>query len=81
MIDVGQLTGEKLQDVEEVQHVRQPIRHLLAQLTTVALYPATLWATVDVADEARGALAASPFDDDAKQLLEEVTRRLTDRGT
>ena len=34
-----------------------------------------------LADEARGALAASPFDDDAKQLLEEVTRRLTDRGT
>jgi len=34
-----------------------------------------------LADEARSALAASPFDDDAKQLLEEVTRRLTDRGT
>ena len=34
-----------------------------------------------LADEARSALAASPFDDDAKRILEEVTRRLTDRGT
>ena len=34
-----------------------------------------------LADESRGALAESPFDDDAKQILEEVTRRLTDRGT
>jgi geranylgeranyl diphosphate synthase type I len=36
---------------------------------------------VFLADESRGALAESPFDDDAKQILEEVTRRLTDRGT
>jgi geranylgeranyl diphosphate synthase type I len=34
-----------------------------------------------LADEARSAVAASAFDDDAKQMLEEVTRRLTDRGT
>jgi geranylgeranyl diphosphate synthase type I len=34
-----------------------------------------------LADEARSALAASPFDEEAKQVLEEVTRRLTDRGT
>ena len=34
-----------------------------------------------LADEARDALAASAFDDGAKQVLEEVTRRLTDRGT
>ena len=34
-----------------------------------------------LADEARGALAASPFDEGAKEILEEVTRRLTDRGT
>jgi geranylgeranyl diphosphate synthase type I len=34
-----------------------------------------------LADEARSALAASPFDDQAKQILEEVTRRLTDRGS
>ncbi len=34
-----------------------------------------------LADESRSALAESPFDDDAKQILEEVTRRLTDRGT
>ena len=34
-----------------------------------------------LADESRGALGESPFDDDAKQILEEVTRRLTDRGT
>jgi geranylgeranyl diphosphate synthase type I len=34
-----------------------------------------------LADEARSAVAASPFDDEAKQILEEVTRRLTDRGT
>jgi hypothetical protein len=33
-----------------------------------------------LADESRVALAASPFDDEAKQVLEEVTRRLTDRG-
>ena len=33
-----------------------------------------------LADEARSALAASPFDDEAKQMLDEVTRRLTDRG-
>jgi geranylgeranyl diphosphate synthase type I len=33
-----------------------------------------------LADEARGAIAVSPFDEDAKQLLEDVTRRLTDRG-
>ena len=34
-----------------------------------------------LADEARSALATSPFDEEAKQVLEEVTRRLTDRGT
>jgi geranylgeranyl diphosphate synthase type I len=34
-----------------------------------------------LADEARRALGASPFDEEAKQVLEEVTRRLTDRGT
>ncbi|MFW2389924.1 MAG: polyprenyl synthetase family protein [Polyangiales bacterium] len=34
-----------------------------------------------LADEARSALAASPFDRDAKQMLEEVTRQLTDRGS
>ena len=34
-----------------------------------------------LADEARSALEASPFDDDARQVLEEVTRRLTDRGS
>ena len=34
-----------------------------------------------LADEARSALATSPFDEEAKQLLEEVTGRLTDRGT
>jgi geranylgeranyl diphosphate synthase type I len=34
-----------------------------------------------LADEARSALAASPFDDDAKQMLEAVTQRLTDRGS
>jgi geranylgeranyl diphosphate synthase type I len=33
-----------------------------------------------LADEARSALGASPFDEEAKQVLEEVTRRLTDRG-
>ena len=34
-----------------------------------------------LADEARTALAVSPFDDEAKQMLSEVTRRLTDRGS
>jgi geranylgeranyl diphosphate synthase type I len=34
-----------------------------------------------LADEARSALGACPFDDEAKRILEEVTRRLTDRGT
>jgi geranylgeranyl diphosphate synthase type I len=34
-----------------------------------------------LADEARSAVAASPFDDEAKQILAEVTRRLTDRGS
>ncbi len=34
-----------------------------------------------LADEARRALATSPFDEDSKQMLVEVTRRLTDRGT
>lgn len=33
-----------------------------------------------LADEARSALSTSPFDEDARQVLEEVTRRLTDRG-
>jgi geranylgeranyl diphosphate synthase type I len=32
-------------------------------------------------DEARSAITASPFDDDAKQMLEEVTIRLTERGS
>jgi len=32
-------------------------------------------------DEARSAIVASDFDDEAKALLEEVTRRLTDRGS
>ena len=32
-------------------------------------------------DEAKTAIAASDFDEDAKALLEEVTRRLTDRGS
>ena len=31
-------------------------------------------------DQASSALAASPFDNEARYLLEEVTRRLTDRG-
>lgn len=35
---------------------------------------------VVLADEARCALAASGFDEEAKQILQEVTRRLTDRG-
>ena len=34
-----------------------------------------------LADEARSALGASPFDEDAKQMLLEVTQRLTDRGS
>ena len=34
-----------------------------------------------LADEARSALAASAFDDEAKAMLTEVTRRLTDRGS
>ncbi len=34
-----------------------------------------------LADEARSAVAASPFDDEAKQMLGEVTRLLTDRGS
>jgi geranylgeranyl diphosphate synthase type I len=34
-----------------------------------------------LADRSRAALAASPFDDGAKYVLEEVTRRLTDRGS
>jgi geranylgeranyl diphosphate synthase type I len=34
-----------------------------------------------LADQARGALASSPFDDGAKRMLEDVTRRLTDRGS
>jgi geranylgeranyl diphosphate synthase type I len=34
-----------------------------------------------LAAEAIGALSAAPFDDEAKQMLEEVTRRLTDRGS
>ncbi len=34
-----------------------------------------------LADEARSALATSPFDEDARQVLEDVTRRLTERGT
>jgi len=32
-------------------------------------------------DEARDAITASPFADDAKQMLEEVTLRLTERGS
>jgi geranylgeranyl diphosphate synthase type I len=32
-------------------------------------------------DEARSALAASPFDGEAKRMLAEVTRQLTDRGS
>ena len=34
-----------------------------------------------LADKARSAVAASPFDDEAKQMLGEVTRLLTDRGS
>jgi geranylgeranyl diphosphate synthase type I len=34
-----------------------------------------------LANEAMRALASGPFDDEAKQMLEEVTRRLTDRGS
>jgi geranylgeranyl diphosphate synthase type I len=34
-----------------------------------------------LAGEATRALLAGPFDDEAKQMLEEVTRRLTDRGS
>lgn len=34
----------------------------------------------ELAARAQGALRESPFDDEAKQMLEEVTRRLTDRG-
>jgi len=34
-----------------------------------------------LADEARSALAASPFDERGKQILGEVTRQLTDRGS
>jgi geranylgeranyl diphosphate synthase type I len=34
-----------------------------------------------LADEARTALAASPFDEPGKQILAEVTRQLTDRGS
>ncbi|MGB5695453.1 MAG: polyprenyl synthetase family protein [Polyangiales bacterium] len=34
-----------------------------------------------LADEARRALAASPFDEEAKQLLGAVTRQLTERGS
>lgn len=34
-----------------------------------------------LADEATSALRESPFDDEAKEMLEEVTRRLTDRGS
>jgi len=33
-----------------------------------------------LANEARSALEASPFDAESKQILHEVTRRLTDRG-
>ncbi|MFZ1863031.1 MAG: polyprenyl synthetase family protein [Polyangiales bacterium] len=32
-------------------------------------------------DQARGAITAGPFDDDSKQMLEEVTLRLTERGS
>ena len=34
-----------------------------------------------LADQARSALAASPFDEQGKQILGEVTRQLTDRGS
>jgi len=34
-----------------------------------------------LADEATRALAAGPFDEEAKLMLEEVTRRMTDRGS
>ncbi len=34
-----------------------------------------------LAEEAMDALSSGPFDDEAKQMLEEVTRRLTDRGS
>ena len=34
-----------------------------------------------LADKARGALAASPFDDEAKAMLETVTQQLTERGS
>ena len=34
-----------------------------------------------LADQATSALRRSPFDDEAKEMLEEVTRRLTDRGS
>jgi len=34
-----------------------------------------------LADEAKRAVLAGPFDDEAKQMLVEVTRRLTDRGS
>jgi geranylgeranyl diphosphate synthase type I len=34
-----------------------------------------------LADEARSALGASPFDERGKQVLGEVTRQLTDRGS
>ncbi len=34
-----------------------------------------------LADDAMTALTSGPFDDEAKQMLEEVTRRLTDRGS
>ena len=34
-----------------------------------------------LADEARAALAAGPFDERGKRILEEVTRQLTDRGS
>ena len=34
-----------------------------------------------LAEQARSALGASPFDDEAKRMLEEVTQRLTERGS
>jgi len=34
-----------------------------------------------LADEATSALVAGPFDEEAKRMLEEVTRRMTDRGS
>ena len=34
-----------------------------------------------LADQSQTALAASPFDDEAQQMLGQVTRRLTDRGS